>query len=144
MLTLFLASQVAVTAPLIVVPCGELIEGKLGIEATDHYRNRVAIRVILCVLGTIFAELAPGFVHIVSFIGCFCVAMAGFVLPPLFCIQLAIASKHKGKDIGGITTWCQSMWADSELLKDVGLFVIGVIATVITSTLTFIEMVEIR
>ena len=79
---------VAVTAPLIVVPCGEMIEGKLGIDSYSSAYGRVLVRVTLCTVCTFVAVFVPGFVRIVSFIGCFCVSIVGFVLPPLFCLLL--------------------------------------------------------
>jgi len=79
---------VAVTAPLIVVPCGEMIEGKLGIDSYSSANGRVLVRVTLCTVCTFVAVFVPGFVRIISFIGCFCVSIVGFVLPPLFCLLL--------------------------------------------------------
>mmetsp|Transcript_36460 Transcript_36460/g.81963 ORF Transcript_36460/g.81963 Transcript_36460/m.81963 type:complete len:459 (-) Transcript_36460:60-1436(-) len=79
---------VAVTAPLIVVPCGEMIEGKLGIDSYSSANGRVLVRVTLCTVCTFVAVFVPGFVRIVSFIGCFSVSIVGFVLPPLFCLLL--------------------------------------------------------
>jgi len=137
---LLMTFVVAVTAPLIVVPCGELIEGKLGIDETDHFSQKVTIRVLLCVVCTILAEYAPGFVHIVSFIGCFCVAIAGFVLPPLFSIQLALKQDRGDHDFLRFKTMLPSL-ISPQIVGDLGLLVVGVAATVITSILTFIEMI---
>lgn len=113
------------TSPLLVVPCGELIEGKLGIEDTQHasMHKRIMVRVLFCIFCMgVSLELPAGFVHVVSFIGCFCVAMTSFVMPPLFCIQLS--------------TW-RTSGMDFELLFDVGVLLLGIIATSITSTITF-------
>lgn len=124
---------VAVTAPLIVVPCGELIEGKLGIQKNKNssIRERILVRLMFCIICITFAEYVPrGFVHVVSFIGCFCVAMTSFVLPPLFCIQLST----KGK------SWASS--SDSVLLCDIGALILGIMVTTVTSILTLRELVE--
>ena len=125
---LLMTFVVAMTAPLIVVPCGEMIEGKLGIGMHEVYK-RIAIRVLLCVLCTGLAEYAPGFVHIVSFIGCFCVSIVGFVLPPLFCIQLRHDNSKDRTSKMDFLSYC-----------DIGALVIGIITTIVTSTMTFSEM----
>jgi amino acid permease len=124
---LLMTFVISVTAPLIVVPCGSMIEGKLGIGMNELYK-RISIRVLLCVLCTLCSEFAPGFVHIVSFIGCFCVSIVGFVLPPLFCIQL----RHNTRK--------DSMTMDYTTYCDVSALVIGIITTILTSTMTFGEL----
>ena len=125
---LLMTFVVAMTAPLIVVPCGEMIEGKLGI-GLDEVRKRIAVRVLLCMLCMIVSEHAPGFVHVVSFIGCFCASIIGFVLPPLFCIQLRHNTRKDNVTKMDFISCC-----------DVGAFVIGIITTILTSTMTFGEM----
>ena len=125
---LLMTFVVAMTAPLIVVPCGEMIEGKLGIQVNEMYK-RIAIRVLLCVLCTGLAEYAPGFVHIVSFIGCFCVSIVGFILPPLFCIQLRDINRKERMSKMDFLSYC-----------DIGALVIGIVATILTSTMTFGEL----
>ncbi|KAL7535935.1 hypothetical protein ACHAXR_006822 [Thalassiosira sp. AJA248-18] len=131
---LLMTFVVALTAPLIVIPCGELVEGKLGIDNTQqsYMYKKIVVRVLFCIVCVAFSEFVPnGFVHVVSFIGCFCVAMAGFVLPPLFCIQLS----NKGRSL-----FNRGLKIDSVLLCDVCALVIGIIATTITSTMTFREL----
>ncbi|EJK50233.1 hypothetical protein THAOC_30824 [Thalassiosira oceanica] len=120
---------VAVTAPLIVVPCGEMIEGKLGIDSYSSANGRVLVRVTLCTVCTFVAVFVPGFVRIVSFIGCFCVGVTGLVLPPLFCLLL----EHKsGKCIVSPTS----------LSSDVFMLVLGVVTTIGTSAMTFEELLR--
>eukprot|EP00584_Thalassiosira_punctigera_P003633 CAMPEP_0172534506 /NCGR_PEP_ID=MMETSP1067-20121228/6845_1 /TAXON_ID=265564 ORGANISM="Thalassiosira punctigera, Strain Tpunct2005C2" /NCGR_SAMPLE_ID=MMETSP1067 /ASSEMBLY_ACC=CAM_ASM_000444 /LENGTH=503 /DNA_ID=CAMNT_0013319307 /DNA_START=277 /DNA_END=1788 /DNA_ORIENTATION=+ len=131
---LLMTFAVAVTAPLIVVPFGELVEGKIGTDKTQQSSllKRIVVRVSFCIVCTLFAEfLGSGFVHIVSFIGCFCVSIAGFVLPPLFIIQLSNQNKSACKREFGV---------DSVLLCDAAVLLLGIIATIITSTLTFREL----
>mmetsp|Transcript_12059 Transcript_12059/g.25686 ORF Transcript_12059/g.25686 Transcript_12059/m.25686 type:complete len:443 (-) Transcript_12059:427-1755(-) len=54
---LFMTFMVSVTAPLIVLPCGELIEGKLGIDNTQHsLHKRIFVRLAVCVICTLFSE----------------------------------------------------------------------------------------
>ncbi|KAL7488907.1 hypothetical protein ACHAW6_014500 [Cyclotella cf. meneghiniana] len=111
---------VTVTAPLVAVPCGEMIEGKLGIRSIDLIYKRVIIRGLLCVICTLLAAFVPGFVNIISFLGCFCVSMTGFVLPPIFCLRLT-NSAHPG-------------------VFDVGLLLVGLITTAVTSAMTFHDL----
>ena len=104
-----------------------LQEGKLGIDS--NIQNRIAVRVLFVIVCTLVSEFVPsGFVHVVSFIGCFCVAMVGFVLPPLFCIQLRAASA-KGEH-----------QMDSQFLYDASILALGIVATAFTSALTFREL----
>mmetsp|Transcript_1619 Transcript_1619/g.3553 ORF Transcript_1619/g.3553 Transcript_1619/m.3553 type:complete len:513 (+) Transcript_1619:142-1680(+) len=131
---LLMAFAVMVSAPLIVVPFGELMEGKIGIDKAKYSPmfKRIAVRVTFCIICTLVAEFfGSAFVHIVSFIGCFSVSITSFVLPSLFIIQLSNQSKSDRK--GGLGV-------DLVLLCDTLMLVVGVIATVITSTLTFREL----
>jgi hypothetical protein len=120
---------VSVTAPLIVIPCGEMIEGKLGFalnvdsqQQSSTTSGRALVRVPFCLACMVFSEFIPdGFVHLLSFIGCFCVATTGFILPSLFCLRLSKGIRDNSADVVALA--------------------IGVIATCITSSLTFRELV---
>jgi len=120
---------ISLTAPLIVIPAGELIEGKLGLENSEHTR-KILVRVVFCLVCIGLAEFVPGgFVHVVSFIGCFCVSLTSFVLPPLFVLQLSSQQTKTPTVI------------DSVKLCDFGVFLLGIISTIITSALTFRELI---
>ena len=123
---LLMTFVVAVTAPFIVVPCGEMIEGKMGLDS-DCLRNRVAVRTLLCSSCTLLAAFVPGFVHIISFVGCFCVSMTGFVYPPLFSLSLK-------------TLRCDMQ--QKHYLGDAGLLLLGLMTTGITSVMTFRDLVN--
>ena len=131
---------VSVTAPLIAIPCGEMIEGKLGYaldgdsrRLSSTARGRALVRVPFCLACMIFSELVPdGFVHLLSFIGCFCVATTGFILPSLFRLRLSSGIREKS------TRWSSTDWLF--ICDSVALF-LGVIATCTTSSLTFRELV---
>jgi len=131
---LLMAFAVMVSAPLIVVPFGELMEGKIGIDKAKYSPmiKRISVRVTFCIICTLVAEFfGSAFVHIVSFIGCFSVSITSFVLPSLFVIQLSNQSKSIRK--GGLGV-------DLVFLSDALMLLVGVIATVTTSTLTFREL----
>lgn len=72
MVRLLMTFMIALTAPLIVVPCGELIEGKLGIGETQK-SLQVLVRVVFCIICILISEFVPGFVHIVSLSFAICV-----------------------------------------------------------------------
>jgi len=77
------------TAPIIVVCCGELIEGRVfgdSYKAEPFYR--IITRAGICILTTSVSVYVPGFVIVISVIGCCCVALVSFALPPLFFILL--------------------------------------------------------
>ena len=131
---------VSVTAPLIVIPCGEMIEGKLGSarrddgqEKSSTTRRRLFVRVPFCLACMVFSELVPdGFVDLLSFIGCFCVATTGFILPSLFCLRLSSRARENAPRRDG---------TDRVLVCDAVALALGVIATCITSSLTFRELI---
>lgn len=99
-----------------------MIEGKLNLDGKNS-ANRIVIRSLLCACCTLLAVFIPGFVHIISFVGCFCVSMTGFVLPPLFSIRLKKANQLK----------CSF---------DVCLLLVGLVTTAITSTMTFHNLLD--
>jgi hypothetical protein len=127
---LLMTFVISVTAPLIVVPCGEMIEGKLGI-GRDEMSKRIGIRLLLCILCTGVSEYAPGFVHLVSFMGCFCVSITSFVLPPLFCIQLQ--NKRREGDSSPTKV-------DFISYCDFSALVFGILTTILTSIMTFSDL----
>ena len=115
---LLMIAVVCVTAPLIAVPCGEMIEGKLNNDQNSSLHHQIWIRISLCGICMILAAFVPGFVHVISFIGCCCVSILSFVLPPLFSIQL-----KKGKQ--------------EVCPYEFGLLALGLLTTVVTSAMTF-------
>ncbi len=68
-------------------------------------------------------------------------AITGFVLPPLFSIQLALKQDRGENDLFFFQNMTSTL-INPQVVGDFGLLVVGVAATVITSVLTFIEMLE--
>jgi solute carrier family 36 (proton-coupled amino acid transporter) len=62
---------VLVTAPLLIVPCGELIEGKMSPQPTMKLKG--IVRFSICFITVVISLSVPGFVYVLSFVGCFCV-----------------------------------------------------------------------
>lgn len=113
-----LSATIVATAPLLVVPCSQIVEGRLLSHRNHH---SISVRfgiVLLCVL---IAVLVPGFVRVVSLVGCLCVAVVSFCIPPLFHWRLSILygrNKH------------QWSWLDLFLL------LWGIVATVVSTLYT--------
>jgi hypothetical protein len=118
---------VMVTAPLLVVPCGELLEGKIVVPETTMLL-RVVVRLGICLLCSFISVFVPGFVDVLSFVGCFCVALVSFVVPPLLHVVLTEQSS--------IPT---GLFKRARLL-DLIMLVWGISATVITSVYTLRNM----
>jgi len=91
---LAMTGVIIVTAPLLVIPCSELVEGRIFKDSSSHQPKTklslksIVVRVALCTMCTCVSVFIPDFVSIVSFIGCFSVALVSFVFPPLFYVVL--------------------------------------------------------
>lgn len=143
------------TAPILLVPCAEIIEGKLGminLEHKPHYR--MLIRFAMCFFCASIAFVIPSFVHIISFIGAFCVVLTSFVFPPLLHLQLLRRKlsetegirlfKHSDKELGRFATnqveyerfWRRTAQTDATLLF------LGIILSLLASSVTFIDLMR--
>jgi amino acid permease len=92
-----MAVVILVTAPLLVVPCGQLIEGKLHPHHQHHntWKTRYVVRFGVCYACAVISTLVPGFVNVLSLVGCASVALVSFCVPPL--LHLAVLYKsHEG------------------------------------------------
>jgi Transmembrane amino acid transporter protein len=112
---------VVLTSPLIVLPCGLILEEKLMLNPTKQMQ--ATIRYSICILCAIISVRIPAFVYVLSFVGCFCVALVGFVIPPLLHIALVL-KYNRGKPLMG-------------LLLDFVMLAWGISAAVISSAYTF-------
>jgi amino acid permease len=110
------------TAPLLVVPCAELIEGKWGIRDA---RGRAVSRLGIVTFAAIAAVLLPGFVQVLSFVGCACVGLIGFCLPPLLHIRLMLLSRGRGNPV-----------EKERLVLDGVLLCWGIFATIVSTMYT--------
>jgi amino acid permease len=81
-----LCGVILTTAPLLIVPVCEMIEGKLG-AASRRQRALVRFAGVSCCVGV--AVLLPNFVEALAFVGSFCVATVSFCLPPVLRLQLS-------------------------------------------------------
>jgi amino acid permease len=85
---------VFMTAPLLIIPCSELLEGKWGISGSDHassslfIKQRDLVRFGIMAVAVCIAVLVPSFVEVLAFLGCACMTFLGFCLPPIFHMRL--------------------------------------------------------
>jgi hypothetical protein len=93
---------VLVTAPLLIIPCAELLEGKLAATVTrdkmpEGQIGRIQsflIRWGICLVCAAISTFVPGFVNVLSFVGCCCVAVVGFCVPPFLHLILTLQREH--------------------------------------------------
>jgi amino acid permease len=120
------------TTPLLTVPCAEIIEGKI-LNITQGEKNHTQSRKLMVITRTFvlmttvtIAAKLPGFVSVLSFVGCFAVSMVSFVLPPgLHCLLLG-----QGFDDG------QTEYSTLARMRDVSMLLIGLATTIITTWFT--------
>jgi len=116
------------TSPLLVFPCGLILEGKirlfLGDDACSPQTLQIVVRMSICVICTAIGMSIPHFVFVLSFVGCCAIALISFIVPPLLHISLII----QYEDI-------RSRWI--ELFLDMVMLLWGFFAMVISSTYTF-------
>jgi amino acid permease len=135
------------TTPLLIVPCGELLEGKiqhqLSLQGDGRSSSHVGLRngrpgrptsheteqfvKIVVRFGISFTTAAisvgiPGFVDALSFVGCFCVALVSFCIPPFLHFVLVLRSRRSK--------------ACNYYLVDATMLVWGLAATCITTVTT--------
>mmetsp|Transcript_35772 Transcript_35772/g.54231 ORF Transcript_35772/g.54231 Transcript_35772/m.54231 type:complete len:506 (+) Transcript_35772:543-2060(+) len=153
---------ILMTAPVLLIPCGELVEGKLGIDSQTQVSHRILVRLCICTICTVTSIYVPGFVYVISFIGSFCISMLGFVFPPLFHLIL-LKQRLKESSLDMPTGSAKLFMSEQELMKvkdgreglpssrdelrkvvivDVAFLIWGAISTVVTTYLTFASLLE--
>lgn len=100
------------TTPLLIVPAGELLEGKFG-------GNKAISRFGVCFTAAIVAVLLPSFVQVLAFVGCACVGCVSFCVPPILHMRLVWMRRH------------DAQLRIRTLLFDTIVLVWGIIATVL-------------
>ena len=120
---------VMASTPLLIVPCAEIVEGKVMKSETGHERRSrkgmIMIRTFI-LLGTVcIAAKLPDFVSVLAFVGCFAVSMVSFVLPPGLHLLLLGQGFHDGPGGTSYPLWSR--------ICDVSMLLIGFLTTVITT-----------
>ena len=152
---LAMALVVLVTIPLLVSPSSEIIEGKLGMNSNSSLASRFSIRFTICLLCSAAASFIPGFVHIISFIGAFCMSLTSFVFPPIMHINLVKRSYQEK-----ITSKGSELFLSSHELERFGnskeerekelrsmridtvLLICGIVITMFASSLTLSDVIH--
>ena len=143
------------TAPILLVPCAEIIEGKFGMIDLEHQPHyRILIRFGMCFFCASIAFIVPSFVHIISFIGAFCVVLTSFVFPPLLHLQLLRKKlsaaegirlfKRSDKELGRVATEQEEkerFWRRTAQI-DFTLFFLGIMLSLLASAVTFIDLIR--
>jgi amino acid permease len=116
-----LSATIIATAPLLIVPCSQIVEGRI------LSRNRPSLLVRLGVVFTcvLIAVVVPGFVRVVSLVGCLCVAVVSFCLPPFFHWRLSFLYGNHVKHHEMATRWV-----------DLAFLAWGIVATVVSTFYT--------
>jgi hypothetical protein len=125
---------IIVTAPLIIIPAGDLLESKFGVRHSSQSLcggSRLIQIGILLLCACLSIMIHNNFVHIVSFVGCLCVAVMSFVYPPF--VHLVIYTRHN-KDNSG--------QARQVIIQDAVLLFWGCFSSIFTSCQTFYAMIK--
>lgn len=141
---------VMATAPLLIVPCGEILEGKLVSDHHsphhNHRRLQILVRFGICFVTVAISVGIPEFVRVLTFVGCFCVAFVSFCVPPYLHLvltwrQLLASSTGSGQSVG--LEWAALVSSHWRLLfVDALLLVWGLAATGISTTYVFGEVIS--
>lgn len=104
---LAMAGVVLLTAPLLLVPCSELVEGKLF--SSREQRSQQHMYVVRFGMGAIAAGIAilvPSFVDALALVGCACVGVLGLCLPPLLHLKLTPQAPFSVRCLDGMCLLC--------------------------------------
>jgi len=154
-----------VSAPLCVVPVGELIEGRVNaykssktvtpsIPIQTTTMTRIIVRGCICTLATIIASLVPQFVGVIGLVGCLCVGLVAFCAPPALHLRLSILAMRRCKErqrrqqLKHERTRRQWVWKEQDngpkipvswkmITIDVFMLMLGIFATVVGTAYTF-------
>jgi amino acid permease len=138
---------VMATAPLLIVPCAEIIEGKIHHDGQVHPRTQLLARSALSLLTVAISVTLPGFVTVLAFVGCFSVSLVSFCVPP-FLHWVLLQQKyqqhasHRNEDGGRSLNDSNNKYPIWSVAVDAVALAAGVAATVITTFITFRKMIE--
>eukprot|EP00980_Cylindrotheca_fusiformis_P011394 scaffold2642_cov120-Cylindrotheca_fusiformis.AAC.3 len=137
---LAMVGLVLTTAPLLVLPCGELIQQTV---LPSHW-SPAWIRTAICITAALLTVYLPEFVFVLAFVGsCWCIL--SFVIPPLFHLSLLqqvqqLYNDNKEGD-GGTTTIVRAEQSESWML-DIILILIGSASTVASFIYTLRNLID--
>eukprot|EP00588_Corethron_pennatum_P010442 CAMPEP_0194267432 /NCGR_PEP_ID=MMETSP0169-20130528/1932_1 /TAXON_ID=218684 /ORGANISM="Corethron pennatum, Strain L29A3" /LENGTH=503 /DNA_ID=CAMNT_0039008263 /DNA_START=279 /DNA_END=1790 /DNA_ORIENTATION=- len=144
-----MALVLIVSVPLMLVPGQELIEGKIGLKQNSH-AGKIMIRVSMLAVCISISLTVPSFALVLGLIGCTCTGIISFVLPALYHLRLlhkAIDSSDNAKRLS-LEFDKNSLKDDNreqliyQLQLDYFMLLLGIIATVVSTTKTLMRVVE--
>ncbi|KAL3919138.1 MAG: hypothetical protein SGILL_003904, partial [Bacillariaceae sp.] len=140
---------VIATAPLLIVPCAEIIEGKIHHDGQVHPRTQLLARSALSLVTVGISVMLPGFVTVLAFVGCFSVSLVSFCVPPLLHWVLLLQKYRQEHDHhhhhvvnSGDFSRSPAKYPVWTVAVDVVALIAGVATTAITTYITFRKMVE--
>jgi len=148
---LALTGTIIMTAPLIIIPCAELIDGKLvhltpaSLDYWQHHKWRAAVRLGIVGFCVFVAILLPSFVEVLSFVGCFCVAMVGFCMPPLLhlrLVYLSLCDVDTSSDDISLASLDRMAKSWTRLAADGLMLTWGVVATLLSTSYTLRQLLH--
>jgi amino acid permease len=137
---LAMVGLVLTTAPLLVLPCGELVQDGVVKEEISPF----FIRISICILAALITLWLPEFVYVLSFVGsCWCVL--SFIVPPLFHFALlrkVREVRHNPSNNRGEAYWISTPVFYRSYWIDLTLLLFGATATFSSSVYTFKGLIE--
>jgi amino acid permease len=136
---------VMATAPLLVVPCAEIVEGKIHNDGQIHPTSQLLARSGISLTTVAISVTLPGFVTVLAFVGCFSVALVSFCVPPLLhwiLLRQIYQAKDQLRNYDPSTHNPRFIYPFWDLLLDTVSFGIGVVTTVITTFITLEKIIE--
>jgi amino acid permease len=129
------------TGPLLIVPCAEVVQGRLfaGTSPSESLFLRASVRYGVVGLCVVVAIVLPDFVEVLALVGCFCIALVSFCVPPALHLRLVyLTHKEATLSRSGPEFLEEKACRLSGATADVLLLLIGIVATIVStiSTLT--------
>jgi hypothetical protein len=138
---LAMVGTIIATAPLLIIPCSELLEGRWVHTVRALVLRQAIVRYGLVSICVIVAASLPDFVEVLALVGCFCVALVSFCVPPSLHLRLMYLAHMRGKkQYNGTDTYIESeSFPSQSAYLDAALLVWGIIATVVSTACTFMR-----
>jgi hypothetical protein len=123
---------VMATAPLLIVPCAEIVEGKIHHDGQVHPKTILLARSGISLVTVSISVMLPGFVSVLAFVGCFSVALVSFCVPPFLHLVLLYEQQRQTQNQQPLLSY----------VVDVACLLSGVVTTVVTTSFTFRKLIE--
>jgi amino acid permease len=137
---------VMATAPLLVVPCAEIVEGKIHHDGQVHPTSQLLARSGISLITVAISVTLPGFVTVLAFVGCFSVALVSFCVPPLLhwvLLRQRFREQERRDNLNDRSSQRPRLpLLGKDTIIDAVALAMGVTATVITTFITFDKMIR--